>query len=244
MAVEADLRLLADLRVQRLYARLGVAEHQGAGRVDDVHALRAGVDHDAGLCGEFGRPDAVRQHEEPDRLQAEPPGRGEVLHADVGLGAVRGDARDLGTAVVGVLDVADRGHPGQHQERDAGLPGLLDRGGDQRELVGAGEAVVEARAAEAVAVAHLDHPDVGRVERGHDAAHLSLGELVAHGVAAVAQRRVGDADRTGLRDGFDGGGGGRGHDVPPRTGRTVPACSANRSPMRTAAAVMMSRLPA
>ena len=55
------------------------------------------------------------------------------------------------------------------------------------ELVDLGEAVVEARAAEAVAVRDLDDLDAGLVEGVDDAADLLLGELVAHRVRAVAQ---------------------------------------------------------
>ena len=60
------------------------------------------------------------------------------------------------------------------------------------ELVDLGEAVVEAGAAEAVAVGDLDDLDAGRVEGVHDAADLLLGELVLHRVRAVAQGGVGD----------------------------------------------------
>jgi hypothetical protein len=58
--VEADLRLGADLRHQRLDPGLGVGQDQRAGRVDDVDALRARVHHDPGLPGQLGRADPVR----------------------------------------------------------------------------------------------------------------------------------------------------------------------------------------
>ena len=57
------------------------------------------------------------------------------------------------------------------------------------------EAVVEGRPAQPVAVGHLDDRHAGGVQRRDDGAHLVLGELVALGVRAVAQRRVGHAGR-------------------------------------------------
>ena len=67
-------------------------------------------------------------------------------------------------------------------------------GRDQLDLVLAGEAVVERRAAQAVAVRDLDDLDARRVQRVHGGADLLLGELVRHRVTAVAQGRVGDPE--------------------------------------------------
>ena len=171
---------------------LGVGEHERARGVDDVDALGAGIHHDPGLLGELLGRGLVAEHEEPDGLHAERAGRAEVLDRDVGLGAVGGDAGDRGAGRVGVLQVVHRAEAGEHEDGDLGLGGLVDGGRDELHLVDLGEAVVEARAAEAVAVRDLDDLHAGRVEGVHDAAHLLLGELVAHRVRAVAQRGVGD----------------------------------------------------
>ncbi len=92
------------------------------------------------------------------------------------------------------------------------------RGGDELELVHEREAVGERGTAEAVAVADLDHRHARAVERRGDRAHLLDGQPVALGMAAVAQRGVDEGD--GVH------------------------AAASSSPTRTAAEVMMSRLPA
>ena len=45
VAVEADLRFRPDLVDQSPNPVLGFAEHQRTGRVDHIHALRAGIHH-------------------------------------------------------------------------------------------------------------------------------------------------------------------------------------------------------
>ncbi len=128
--------------------------------------------------------------------------------------------------------------PGQHQERDLGLLGGLGRELDQLLLGRLGEAVVEARPAEPVAVGHLDDRHAGGVQRRDDGVHFLLGELVTLVVRPVAQRRVGDADVP--------------HRIEEDVGahalgllRALAAVSlAISSPTLVAAAVMMSRLPA
>jgi hypothetical protein len=140
----------------------------------------------------FGRAGPVAQHEEADRLHAQPPRLAEVLDGDVGLGAVGGDPGDRGACLVRPVQVVDGPEPGQHEDGDLGLRRLVDGRPDELESRRPGEAVVEARAAEAVAVAHLDDLHAGGVERVDYPAHLLLGELVGHRVRTVAQRRVGD----------------------------------------------------
>ncbi len=237
MAVEPDLCLAADLGDQRLHPGLRLAEDQRAGRVDHVHALRARVNHDPGLPGQLSGPDPVAEHQEPDGLHAEVAGGGEMLHGDVGLGAVRGDPGHRRPGVPGMPQVVGRAEAGQQQHRDPRAARLLHRRGDQAELVLGREAVVERRAAEPVAVRDLDDLHVRLVQRVHHRADLPLGELVRERVRPVAQRRVGQPDplraaAPGAR--FQAAGHGA------LTGR--PAASS--SPTRAAAAVMMSRLPA
>ncbi len=128
--------------------------------------------------------------------------------------------------------------PRQHQEGDLGFLGGLRRELDELLLGRLGEAVVEARPAEAVAVGDLDDRNAGGVQRRDDRLHFVLGELVTFVVAAVAQRRI------------------RHPDVPHRVEVDVVdahACAPSEtearslaisSPTLVAAAVMMSRFPA
>ena len=194
VAVVADLRLVAHLGEDRLDARDRVVEDQRPGRVDDVGALAAGVDHDPCLPRQLVGRGHVAEHEEADGLHAELARGAEVLDRDVGLGAVRRDAHDLHPGGRGALEILDGADARHEQGGDARARGLVGGGGDERELVRGREAVVERRAAEPVAVGDLDDRHAGVVERADGVAHLALGELVRHRVAAVAQRRVGDAD--------------------------------------------------
>ena len=194
MTVEPDLRVVADLGDQRGHSIAHLLEDQRTGRVDDVHALAAGVDHDPCLFRQPLRRLRVRHHQEPDGLQIQVASQSEVLDRDVGLGAVRRDP-DHGDPEVGDgADVVLGAEAGQHERGDLRLLGLVDGGGDQRPLVLEGESVVERRSAEAVAVGDLDDRHAGTVESGDDAAHHLLVELVTLGVRSVTQRRVGDAD--------------------------------------------------
>ena len=81
-----------------------------------------------------------------------------------------------------------------------------------------------------VAVGHLDDLDARPVQRADGVAHLLLGELVRHGVRAVAQGGVDEPHVVGQF----------------RPAHAATSCFARAisSPTRAAAAVMMSRLPA
>ena len=238
MAVEADLGVVAEFGDQRRDPVAHPVEHQRAGGVDDVDALASGVGHDAGLGGQFLRRNGVRHHQEPDGFQPQLAGQTEVLDRHVGLGAVGGDPADRPAVVLGLFDVLLGAHAGQHQEGDLGLVGGLGGELDQLLLGRLGEAVVERRAAQTVAVGDLDHRHTRGVQGGHDGADLVLGELVTLVVRPVPQRGVGDPD------------------VPDRVEEDVgthacaPPAVADRdslaisSPTLVAAAVMMSRLPA
>ena len=143
----------------------------------------------------FGRL-GVGHHQEAHGLQADLAGQAEVLDGDVGLGAVGGDADDRraevghGPDVVGGPDA--RAASGR---RSSPACAVFDRGAISRSRSSVqAEAVVERAAAEAVAVADLDHRHPGAVEGVHDGRHLVHGELVGVGVGAVPQGRVGDAD--------------------------------------------------
>lgn len=199
--------------------------------------LLIGVGHDAGLLGELFRRDGVAHHQEADGLQPEFAGQAEVLDGHVGLGAVRGDPADRAAVVLGLLDVLLGAHPGQHQEGDLGVLGGLGGQLDQLLLGGLGEPVVEARAAQPVAVGDLDDRHPRGVQGRDDGLHLVLGELVALVVAAVAQRRVGQPDVPNRVEEDIGS-----HCAPPAVVASVSL--AISSPTLVAAAVMMSRLPA
>jgi len=80
-------------------------------------------------------------------------------------------------------------------------------------------------------VRHLDDLDARGVEALHHRDDLVLGVLVGDGVRSVAERGVDEPEVAARLDGRGGHAG-------------TPSCDAMASPTRTAAAVMMSRLPA
>jgi len=174
----------------------------------------------------------VGQHQEADRLVAEIVGSREVLDGDVRLCAVGGDARDGRSGSVSSAQILDRADTREQQNGDLRPARFVHGRGDQRQLVRARETVVERRATQPVAVGHLDDLDTSRVERMDHGSDLTLVELVLHGMAAIAQRRVGDTYLRLVLSGY------RAHAV------TSAARVASSSPTRAAAAVMMSRLPA
>ena len=127
--------MVADLGVHGLDPLLRVAEHQRARGVHAVDALRARVDHDAGLPGQLGRGGLVRHHQEADRLHAQVAGQPEVLDGHVRLGAVGGDPGHRGAGLAGIAQVVLCADAGDEQHRDLGLGGFLDAGRDQLDLV-------------------------------------------------------------------------------------------------------------
>jgi hypothetical protein len=129
----------------------------------------------------------VAEHQETDRAQPQIASDTEVLDGDVSLGAVGCDTHHGHAHVGRGPHVVDRAQAGEQKAGNARVLRLAVCRLDQRQLVLAGEAVVEAGPSEAVPVRHLDHRDTGRVERADRRADLVLGQLVRHGVAAVAQ---------------------------------------------------------
>ena len=103
------------------------------------------------------------------------------------------------------------------------------RSRDQLTFVDEAEPVVERRPAEAVAVRDLDHRHAGTGQSRHHRRDRVRGELVTLGVRTVAECRIRDPDVQGVGVGHQDVGSIR---------------VAIASPTRTAAAVMMSRLPA
>ena len=177
--MKTDLRVVAEFGDQRGDPVGDTLEHQRPCGVDDVYALTSGVGHDAGLGSQLLRRDGVAHHQEPDSLQAELAGQTEVLDGHVGLGAVSGDPADRAAVVLRLLDVLLGAHTGQHQERDLGFLGRLGGQLDQFLFGRLGEAVVEARPAQPVAVGDLDDGHARGVQRRDDRADFVLGELVA-----------------------------------------------------------------
>jgi hypothetical protein len=148
-----------------------------------------------------------------------------VLLADIRLAAVCGNPKRPHAEVRCHPNVLDGADPRQQERRDLrplhpqndGLQVLLVR--VEREAVG------HRRAAEAVAVRHLDQRDAGLVEGRRDVDHLRERDAMALGVHAVAQAHVVE-----------------GHGHTRQVHRTI--SRAMPSAVRNAAAVMMSRLPA
>ena len=94
MAVEADLRVVAELCDEGRHALADLVEDQCARGVDDVDALAAGVGHDPALHRQRVRVAGVRHHQEADGLEAQLAGEAEVLDGDVRFGAVGRDPHD------------------------------------------------------------------------------------------------------------------------------------------------------
>jgi hypothetical protein len=146
------------------------------------------------LGGQRDGIEPVGEHEEAHGLHAQLPRGGEVLDRHVGLGAVGRDPGHRRPGLAGVLQVRHRAQPRQQQDRDLRRHCFLGGGADQPDIVHRREAVVERRAAQPVAVGHLDDRYAGAIQPGdHRAGHL-LVELMSLGMGPVPQRRVGDAN--------------------------------------------------
>ncbi|OKH64298.1 hypothetical protein EB73_24590 [Mycobacterium sp. SWH-M3] len=207
---------------------LNPVAHTGHGEpaagVGDIHTARPGVFHDLRLGRQRFRIRQMRHHQKAGHVEAQVDCGADVLAGDVGLGAVGGDPHRRDAEIhrgAQVVDGADAG------EQQGGQPGVVDdlrRGADPLGVaVGAGS-VGQAAAGQTVTVGHFDGGDAGLVERPGDPAHIVEGERVPDRVHPVAQGHVLDVEAVL-------------HNVTPAP---ETACSATR----TAAAVMMSRLPA
>ncbi len=122
------------------------------------------------------------EHQEADRLHPEVPRGTEMLDRHVGLGAVRRDPGDRRARLTRPPEVFHRAHSGQQQHCDLRGLRFFGRGPDEPDLVHRGEAVIEGRAAEAVAVRDLDDRHPRRVQGGDHLTNLMLGEPVPHRV--------------------------------------------------------------
>jgi hypothetical protein len=102
--------------------------------------------------------------------------------------------RTTGAGVVGGLEVVHGADAGQQQRGDLGVLDHVGHGFDPFQIGVRAEAVVEARALQAIAVGDFDRVDLGLVQGAGDVLHVLQGILVTDGVAAVAQGHVGDVD--------------------------------------------------
>jgi len=227
MGVNADLRArLQDIPVGADPVPHAVHGEPAAG-VGHVDAVRAGLLHDPGLLGEVVRGRHVAHHQEPGHVHAEFAGAGDVLRGDVRLGAVRGDPHRPHTEVVGPVELADGPDAGDEQRGEHRVFQHLGRRGDPLPVGVAAGPVGQAGTGQSVAVRHLDRVHAGGVERPGDISRPLGPDPMPDGMHAVSQRDVLDID-SGLAHGR-------------------PVCRptvASRSAVRSAAEVMMSRLPA
>ena len=137
---------------------------------------------------------------------------------------------DCAPASMRGLEIFDGPDAGQQQD---GHPGALDASDhcrDPLDVAVRAEPIREARAGQSIAVRDFDRIHARAIERSRDSRDVGKRILMTDGVHAIAQRDVLNVERAVL------------HAIaPPLT--TDPAV-ASRSPVRSAADVMMSRLPA
>ena len=129
-----------------------VSGDHGAGRIGEVHDVRAVALHELGLLEQLLRADHVRSHQEAHDLHAQRFGKADVLLGDVRLRAVGSNAHHLGAAVARSLQIRLRADPRDQQH---GQLAVLQNGRDRVQVVAVvrgREPVVERRAAQAVAV--------------------------------------------------------------------------------------------
>ena len=136
----------------------------------------------------------MAHHQKANRLHAQFARIFDMLARDVGLGAVGGDAHDARAGIVGGAQVVDGADAGQQQGGNLCALYFLGNGANPLDVGMRAKAVIEAAALQAVAMRHFDRIDAGGVEGARDCPHLPQAVLVAHCVAAIAQRHVGDVD--------------------------------------------------
>ena len=233
---------LLGLRIERVIERVhpigDVAHQHRAGRIDDVDAVRAVGFHQPGLARQLGRRRHVRHHQKADDIHAQLAPVLDVLLRDVRFRRMRRNAHRPGAGRMSRVDIFDRTDPGEQQHGNRRARDAVDRGLDPFAIGVRAEPVVEARAREAVAMADLDGIDTRAIERRGDAADVANRILVANGVHAVAQRDVLDVKTAACAAEAV-----RRRRAHASTGRAA-YDAASRSPVRSAADVMMSRLPA
>ncbi|MCY1207336.1 hypothetical protein D9M72_189330 [compost metagenome] len=234
MGVHARLGFRLEHVLERAEALAHVLHAQRAAGIDHIDALGAVAFHQLRLLRQRRGRGHVAHHQEADGVHAEFARVFDVLARDIGFGAVRGHAHHARAGVIGGAQVVHGAHARQKQRGHAGTAHGLGHGGDPFQVGMGTKAVVEAGARQPVAMRDLDRIHARGVERGRDAAHVVQAVLVADGVAAVAQRHVGDVELLGKL---------YGHVCLPAA-HADSRVSARRSAQASAALVMMSRLPA
>src|SRR5262249_19224910 len=134
---------------------------------------------------------------------------------------------------VGSLEIVDCADARQQQHGDACALDGTDNGFDPFQVRVGTEPVIEARAGQTVAVTDLDRIDAAPIESRGDACSLLERARVTDGVHAVTERDVLNVEAGWVH--VTG---------PAASAERVAAMAARRSPVRNAAEVMMSRLPA
>ena len=150
-----------------------------------------------------------------------------MLFGNIRLGALGRHADHSDAAFDGGFELALGADAGDEQGRDLGTGGGGAGFLDEVHLRRAGNAILHGRTGQAIAVRNLDHRHSGRVERLDDIVDLFAGELVGHGMGAIAQGGIDDSWSF--------------HDW---AAFPLSRCRANNSPVWRAAAVITSRLPA
>ena len=234
MGVDPGLRLGPEHVVEGAEALRHLVRKKGAAGIGHVDAVRAILLHQPGLARQRLGRIHVRHHQESGDIHAELARELDVLLRDVGLGAVGRDAHRPRARLVGLAQVVNRPDPGKQERGELRMLQGIGGGGDVVEVGFLREAVIERHAGQAVAVGDLHGIDPGLVERPAYRDDMIEPVLVADRMHAVAQRHVLDVYPALGVDGHD-----RSPAQPAASRRSM-----TRSPVRSAAEVMMSRLPA
>ncbi|SKW05102.1 Uncharacterised protein [Mycobacteroides abscessus subsp. abscessus] len=122
VGVDTDLGGIGEFFAQRVDAIGDVAHGHGAAGVHDVDAGGAVAFHERSLVGQGSWGGEVAHHEESDGFHAEFSCSSYVLGGDVGFGAVRGYAHDVGAGAMSVFEIVHSADAGQQQGGDLGVP--------------------------------------------------------------------------------------------------------------------------
>ncbi len=203
---------------------------QRSGGVDDVDTVSAVRFHELRLPAQLVGGRHVRHHQEPDDVHAQLAGVSNVLSRDVGLGRMGSDSHRLCARAMSGFQIFDRADARQQQNGDLrALHRARDRV-DPVTVAVCAESVCEARTGKPVTVGDFDRIHAGTIEGGRDPRDIAEGILMPDGVHAIAKRDVLDVKFAVS------------HAIAPPV--TADPAVARRSPVRSAAEVMMSRLPA
>lgn len=162
VAVEAGFGLRLEHIAQRLHSRRHVARQHVAGRVHDVHGLRAVGLHQLALLGQALGIVEVGHHQEARGIHAELARVGDVLRTGVRLGAVRRHMHAAHAVVIGALQILHRAQARNEQGGDNRLFHFRDYCIPVFLVAVQCKAVLQGVSAEARAVRDLDdgHPCV------------------------------------------------------------------------------------